>query len=101
MSRSVPVLVPLPLDTPFDYAVNDLAAGPGDYVEVSFGPRQVIGVVWDAAPERLITSERLKPIRRKLDAPPMPRPLRQLIDHLARVTLHPLGSALKLALSVP
>jgi primosomal protein N' (replication factor Y) (superfamily II helicase) len=58
-------------------------------------------VVWDAAPERLIASERLKPIRRKLDAPPMPRPLRQLIDHLARVTLHPLGSALKLALSVP
>ena len=22
----------------------------GDYVEVPFGPRQVIGVVWDAAP---------------------------------------------------
>ena len=48
-----------------------------------------------------VASERLKPIRRRLDAPPMPRPLRQLIDHLARVTLHPLGSALKLALSVP
>ena len=31
----------------------------------------------------------------------MPRALRQLIDHLARVTLHPLGNALKLALSVP
>jgi primosomal protein N' (replication factor Y) (superfamily II helicase) len=31
----------------------------------------------------------------------MLRPLRQLIDHLARVTLHPLGSALKLVLSVP
>ena len=100
MSRSVPVLVPLPLDTPFDYAA-DLELRAGDYVEVPFGPRQVIGVVWDAAPDRPVASERLKPIRRKLDAPPMPRPLRQLIDHLARVTLHPLGSVLKLALSVP
>jgi primosomal protein N' (replication factor Y) len=101
MSRSVPVLVPLPLDTPFDYAADDLELQAGDYVEVPFGPRQVIGVVWDAAPGRRVASERLKPIRRKLDAPPMPRPLRQLVDHLARVTLHPLGSALKLALSVP
>jgi primosomal protein N' (replication factor Y) len=100
MRRTVPVLVPLPLDTPFDYAA-DLELHAGDYVEVPFGPRQVIGVVWEAAPDRPVASERLKPIRRRLDAPPMPRPLRQLIDHLARVTLHPLGSALKLALSVP
>jgi primosomal protein N' (replication factor Y) (superfamily II helicase) len=100
MSHSAPVLVPLPLDTPFDYAA-DLELQAGDYVEVPFGPRQVIGVVWDAAPDRAVASERLKPIRRRLDAPPMPCPLRQLIDHLARVTLHPLGSALKLALSVP
>ncbi|HEY7598826.1 MAG TPA: primosomal protein N', partial [Candidatus Limnocylindrales bacterium] len=61
----------------------------------------MIGVVWDSAPDRGVARERLKPIGRKLDAPPMPRPLRQLIDHLPRVTLHPLGSALKLALSVP
>jgi primosomal protein N' (replication factor Y) len=58
-------------------------------------------VVWEGAPDRRVAGERLKPVRRKLHAPPMPRPLRQLIDHLARVTLHPLGSALKLALSVP
>ena len=101
MSRSVPVVVPLPLDTPFDYAADDVELRSGDYVEVPFGPRQVIGVVWDVAPERPVASARLKPIRRRLDAPPMPRPLRQLIDHLAQVTLQPLGSALKLALSVP
>jgi primosomal protein N' (replication factor Y) len=101
MSRSVPVLLPLPLDTSFDYAVDEIELRAGDYVEVPFGPRQVIGVVWDAAPDRPVATARLKPIGRKLEAPPMPRPLRQLIDHLARVTLHPLGSALKLALSVP
>jgi primosomal protein N' (replication factor Y) len=101
MRRSVPVLVPLPLDTPFDYAADAVEVRAGDYVEVPFGPRQVIGVAWEGAPNRRVAGERLKPIRRKLDAPPMPRPLRQLIEHLARVTLHPLGSALKLALSVP
>jgi primosomal protein N' (replication factor Y) (superfamily II helicase) len=101
MNRSVPVLVPLPLDTPFDYAAEDVEVAAGDYVEVPVGARQVIGVAWEGVPERRVPRERLKPIRRKLDAPPMPRPLRRLIDHLARVTLHPLGSALKLALSVP
>jgi primosomal protein N' (replication factor Y) len=101
MNRGVPVLVPLPLEVPFDYAADGVDLDLGDYVEVPVGPRQVIGVVWEGAPDRQVPRERLKPIRRKLDAPPMPRPLRQLIDHLARVTLHPLGSALKLALSVP
>ena len=99
---TVPVLVPLPLDTPFDYAIDDgPAPQPGDHVEVPFGPRQVIGVVWDAAADRRIPAARLKPIGRRLDAPPMPAPLRALVTHLAAVTLHPLGSALKLALSVP
>jgi primosomal protein N' (replication factor Y) (superfamily II helicase) len=101
MSCSVPVLVPLPLDVPFDYAVEDgPAPQPGDYVEVPFGPRRVIGVVWDVAAERPVASARLKPIGRRLDAPPMPCPLRLLVAHVAAVTLHPLGSALKLALSV-
>jgi primosomal protein N' (replication factor Y) (superfamily II helicase) len=102
MSRTVPVLVPLPLDTPFDYAVDDgRALQPGDYVEVPFGRRQVIGVVWDGVADRRVAAERLKSIGRRLEAPPMPRPLRALVDHVAAVTLHPLGSALKLALGVP
>jgi primosomal protein N' (replication factor Y) (superfamily II helicase) len=102
MSRTVPVLVPLPLDTPFDYALDGgPAPQPGDYVEVPFGPRQVVGVVWDGGADGRVATARLKPIRRKLDAPPMPPPLRALVAHLAAVTLHPLGSALKLALSVP
>ena len=94
--------MPLPLDTPFDYAIDDgPALQPGDYVEVPFGPRQVVGVVWDAAADRRIPAARLKSIGRRLEAPPMPAPLRALVTHLAAITLHPLGSALKLALSVP
>ena len=51
MSGSVSVLLPLPIDTPFDYAADELELRAGDYVEVPFGPRQVIGVVWDGAPD--------------------------------------------------
>ena len=68
-----------------------------------FGPRQVIGVVWDARAARAAPPSlpRLKAVGRRLDAPPMPPALRQLVRHIAATTLHPLGSALRLALSVP
>ncbi len=100
--QTVPVLLPLPLDEPFDYAPPggpDLPAG--SFVEVPFGPRHVIGVVWDAPATTRVVDRRLKAIRRRIDAPPMPPALRQLVRHIAATTLHPLGSALKLAISVP
>jgi primosomal protein N' (replication factor Y) len=106
MGNSVRVLVPLPLDAPFDYALPaDLRVAPGDLVEVPFGPRQVIGAVWDARSAETtgapVPAARLKPIQRRLDAPPLRPPLRRLIEHVAEVTLAPLGAALKLVLSVP
>ena len=101
MARSVPVVVPLPLDGPFDYALPpDLRVAPGDLVEVPFGPRgQVIGAVWDARAAEVagapVPPARLKPIQRRLDAPPLGPPLRRLIEHVAAVTLAPLGSRLE------
>jgi primosomal protein N' (replication factor Y) len=103
--ETVPVLLPLPLDEPFDYAppagVAPGSLAPGSFVEVPFGPRQVVGVVWDDPPSGRVAAPRLKTIRRRIDAPPMPQALRHLVRHIAATTLHPLGSALKLALSVP
>lgn len=100
--NAVPVLVPVPLDGPFDYL---LEAGPrpvaGSFVEVPFGRRRLVGVVWDKSPARSLPDHRLKPLGAVLDASPMPAPLRKLLCHLARETLTPLGSALKLAASVP
>jgi primosomal protein N' (replication factor Y) (superfamily II helicase) len=101
-ATTVSVLLPLPLDEPFDYARpagQDLP--PGSFVEVPFGPRLMTGVVWDDAPSAQVADLRLKAVRRRLDAPPMPQALRHLVRHLAATTLHPLGSALRLALSVP
>jgi primosomal protein N' (replication factor Y) (superfamily II helicase) len=101
-ATTVSVLLPLPLDEPFDYARpagQDLP--PGSFVEVPFGPRLMIGVVWDDASSAQVADLRLKAVRRRLDAPPMPQALRHLVRHIAATTLHPLGSALRLALSVP
>ena len=102
--RTVPVLLPLPLDGAFDYAIpaeigDDLA--PGSVVEVPFGPRSVIGIVWDEPPAKRADPKRLKPIRRRLEAPALTPALLQLIKHVAATTLHPLGNALRLALASP
>ncbi len=74
---------------------------PGDVVEVPFGPRAVIGVVWDEPPAKAADPKRLKTIQRKLDVPGQTKALRQLVKHVARTTLHPLGNALRLSLAVP
>ncbi|HET6521369.1 MAG TPA: hypothetical protein VFG47_16340, partial [Geminicoccaceae bacterium] len=106
-ARQVSVLLPLPLDRPFDYRAPvgpDPAQSPpppGSFVEVPFGSREVVGVVWDTAPARRLPAARLKDVQRRLDAPPMPPGLRRLIDHVAATTLAPWGAALRLALAVP
>ena len=100
----MPVLLPLPLDGAFDYAIPAESEGglaPGDVVEVPFGPRSVIGVVWDEPPAKHADPKRLKAIRRRLDAPALPPALLRLIKHIAETTLHPLGNALRLALASP
>jgi primosomal protein N' (replication factor Y) len=101
-AATLPVLLPLPLDGPFDYAIAEVEGlVPGAYVEVPFGPRLQIGVVWDELPAKRADPKRLKSIIRKLDAPAMPPALMALVKQVAATTLHPLGAALRLALAVP
>ena len=46
-SRTSPVLLPLPLEAPFDYAIPDgLAVEAGSFVTVPFGSTSRIGVAW-------------------------------------------------------
>ena len=83
--------MPLPLDGPFDYALPaELRVAPGDLVEVPFGPRQVIGVVWDARaaeprPRRRGSNRSGGASTRRRCRPP----LRRLIEHVAAITLAP------------
>lgn len=92
------VLVPLPAGGPYDYFGENLQ--PGDFVEVPFGKRTEIGVVWAMGGNSDLPDARIKSIHAKFDMPPMPDGLRELIAWLADYTMQPLGDILKLALPV-
>jgi len=94
------VLLPLPLAGAYDYlAPKDLALKPGDFVAAPLGSNELAGVVWGEASGE-IAAAKLKRIAARLDAPPMPEPLRRLIDWVAAYTLAPPGAVLRMAMSV-
>jgi len=101
MTNQVSVLTPYPVDKAYDYAVPEgMTLAVGDYVHVPLGGRVVTGVVWGAA-EGHVNPEKIKPITLKLDLPPMPDIHRQFITRVARYTMTPLGSVLKMSMSAP
>ena len=100
---TVAVLLPLPLDRAYDYAVpEELAAdiAPGSFVRVPLGRVERIGVVWGEG-EGEVEPARLKPVTAVLESPPMTEPLRRLIDWAADYTLAQRGAVLRMAMSVP
>src|SRR5579862_8623476 len=104
----VRVLLPLPLAGAYDYAVpEDLAVAPGDFVVVPLGRNSFAGVVWDGPPETdpdtgaaAVPAAKLRPIEARLEAPPMPEPMRRFIDWVSNYTLSPPGAVLRMAMSV-
>jgi primosomal protein N' (replication factor Y) (superfamily II helicase) len=99
--RRVPVLLPYPFAGPFDYSVPpglDIAAG--DLVLVPLNRRAEVGVVWDTPADPAIPEVRLKPVTARLEAPPMPAPLRRFIDWIAAYTLAPPGEVMAMALRI-
>ena len=86
-----------------DYAVPEgMDLAPGDVVVVPLGPREITGVVWDA--ERLtakdVPIEKLRPVRGRLEVPPLAEPLRRLIEWVADYYMAPLAAVIRMALSV-
>ncbi len=97
----VPVLLPYPFAGPFDYALPPgTRVQPGDIVLVPLNRRQEVGVVWDAPHGDPVPAARLKTLTALLDAPPLPEPLRRLIDWVAAYTLAAPGEVLAMALRV-
>ncbi len=97
----MPVLLPYPFLGPFDYtALPGQALAPGDIVLVPLNRRQEVGVVWDAPSGPPVTASKLKPVTARVEAPPMPAPLRRLVDWIAGYTLSPPGDVLAMALRV-
>ncbi|MCW5699516.1 MAG: primosomal protein N', partial [Rhodospirillales bacterium] len=95
------MLLPLPLFEKFDYRVGgERGVRDGDYVLVPFGGRNAIGVVWGSG-EGTIEDAKLKTVLRVFDVPPMPLVSRRFVEWVAAYTVHPQGSVLRMAMSVP
>lgn len=102
MTRTVPVLVPMPAPKPYSYAVPEgMAVEPGSVVQVPLGPRQVIGVVWDRGEDNGVDPKKLRPITKVFDCPPLAREMRDFIDWVSSYTLSPPGYVARMALRVP
>jgi primosomal protein N' (replication factor Y) len=87
---------------PLDYRVPyGMTVEPGSIVVAPLGPRQLVGVVWE--PERLPTEEigdnRLRNLLAVADVPPIPAPLRRLVEWTAGYYLAPLAAVLRMTLS--
>jgi primosomal protein N' (replication factor Y) (superfamily II helicase) len=101
LPRIADILTPVALDTAYSYQIPaEMALSPGDVVYVPFGPRETVGVVWDVRSVETPASN-LKSVRAKADAPPLSAKLRQFVDWVARYTLAPRGSVMRMALRGP
>jgi primosomal protein N' (replication factor Y) len=97
----VQVLLPLPLSGAFDYRVPPgLDLEPGAFVLVPFGRRDTIGVVWATEGAGDVAESKLKDVEERLDVPPLTQSTRRFVDWVARYTLSPPGSVLRMAMSV-
>ena len=98
----VQVLVPYPVAHVYDYIVPEgMVLSVGDYVKVSLGKKDTVGVVWSLAEDKKLDPARLKSVQQKYDCPPMPKIQRQFIEWVARYTMADMGSVLKMSVSVP
>src|SRR4051794_166025 len=86
---------------PLDYRVPDtMHVEPGSIVVAPLGPRQMLGVAWEAdrLPANEIPDTRLRPLAGVLDVPPIEAPLRRLCEWTADYYLAPLASVLRMVL---
>src|SRR4051812_43432965 len=86
---------------PLDYRVPDtMAVEPGSVVVAPLGPRQLLGVAWEAErlPSNEVPDSRLRPLARVLDVQPISAPLRRLAEWTADYYLAPLASVLRMVL---
>jgi primosomal protein N' (replication factor Y) len=98
---AAPVLVPMPAERPYTYAVPaGMHVVPGSIVRVPLGPRQVAGIVWDGAVEK-VDAKKLRPIEQVFDCPPMDRAMRRFVDWIAQYTLSPPGMVARMLLRAP
>ena len=86
---------------PLDYRVPEgMGVGPGSIVVAPLGPRQLLGVVWEAdrLPSTEVPDSRLRPLAGALDVRPIAAPLRRLCEWTADYYLAPLAAVLRMVM---
>jgi primosomal protein N' (replication factor Y) len=83
-----------------DYRAPEGGCFEGSFVEVPLGPRRVLGVVWGPG-ESTLPPEKIRPVARVLDAPPLRDEMRAFLARAADYTLTPLPLMLRLATRAP
>lgn len=95
--RIVSVLLPQPLPEPFDYELPEtLDAGPGSFVTVPLGPREMTGVIW--AERGAPSNRKLKPVQDVIGAPGLSANMRSFIERAAKYICAPSGMVLAMAM---
>ncbi|MEM9234330.1 MAG: primosomal protein N', partial [Pseudomonadota bacterium] len=98
-SERVRVLLPMPMGNGYDYALPEgVTADPGQFVEVPLGPRRLIGVIWPDEADPTVPDKKLKSVLRVLDAPALSLATMEFVDWVARYTLSPRGTVLRLVM---
>jgi primosomal protein N' (replication factor Y) len=93
------VLLPLPVETAYDYLVPEgVTLRDGDIVEVPLARRFEVGVVWGPGLGD-VPVEKLREIVHRLDLPALPAVLRTFIAWVAGYTLQPAGAVLRMTLN--
>ena len=87
---------------PLDYRVPEgMRVEPGAVVMAPLGPRQIMGVVWEAEhlPADTVPDARLRSLLSVLPVPPLPAPLRRLIEWTADYYCAGLAQVARMTLS--
>ena len=99
--KTVPVLVPMPAERPYSYAVPDgMEVRSGSIVRVPLGPREVAGIVTDGTTDS-VDARKLRPISELFDCPPVDDEMMRFMRWAADYTLSPPGMVARMVLRVP
>ena len=93
--QRISVLFPTPLGC-YDY-LSDTEVCIGSFIVAPFGRKKLLGVVWDKEPDMTYPQEKMKKIENVLEIPPLTSKHIQFINWVAKYTLTPLGSVLKIS----
>jgi len=86
---------------PLDYRVPDgMQVVPGQVVVAPLGPRQIVGIVWEAdrLPAETVPDAKLRPLLAVLPVPPLTQELRRLLEWTADYYCAPLAAVARMVL---